>query len=183
MAYNPDDPSQNRYWNEQVIRSLREQIYEIERRMRTDPDRYDRGRYSNIIRKLNEAIYALEEESQLSVMKETLTEYYHYQAGMAEYAELVILHRTNPEQFDIEYPTRIQSLENHISILEDIGTDVTISEVNAFYQNIKYVKAIREKNTDKIIITNSNHILSISFYTGGDFSSYLINTFSNEKML
>ena len=64
-AYNSNDPYQNRYWNQQVVRSLREQIGEIERRMRTDPDRYDRTRYSNIIRQLNEAIYALNEEDQL----------------------------------------------------------------------------------------------------------------------
>lgn len=64
-SYNADDPAQNRYWNQQVVRSLQQQIYEIEQRMRTDPDRYDRSRYSNIIRKLNEAIYALEEEQQL----------------------------------------------------------------------------------------------------------------------
>jgi len=65
MSYNPDDPYQNRYWNEQVIKSLNEQIREIERRMRTDPDAYDRKRYGNIIGKLNEAIYALREEAQL----------------------------------------------------------------------------------------------------------------------
>ena len=65
MGYNPDDPRQNQYWNQQVIKSLNEQIYEIQRRMRRDPDRYDRKRYSNIIRQLNEAIYALQEESQL----------------------------------------------------------------------------------------------------------------------
>ena len=65
MSYNPDDPYQNRYWNQQVIKSLNEQIYEIERRMRTDPDRYDRRSYSNIIRSLNEAIRALEEEDRL----------------------------------------------------------------------------------------------------------------------
>lgn len=64
-SYNPDDPRQNQYWNQQVIKSLNEQIYEIERRMRTDPDSYDRTRYANIIRKLNEAIYALQEESRL----------------------------------------------------------------------------------------------------------------------
>ncbi|KKP69915.1 MAG: hypothetical protein UR87_C0040G0004 [candidate division CPR3 bacterium GW2011_GWE2_35_7] len=65
MSYNANDPNQNRYWNQQVIRSLQEQIYEIEQRMRTDPDRYDRSRYADIIRKLNEAIYALQEEESL----------------------------------------------------------------------------------------------------------------------
>lgn len=65
VAYNPNDPYQNQYWNQQVIKTIQEQIYEIERRMRTDPDSYDRSRYSNIVRSLNEAISALQEEQQL----------------------------------------------------------------------------------------------------------------------
>ncbi len=63
--YNPDDPYQNRYWNQQVIKTLHEQIYEIERRMRSDPDHYDRQAYVRIIGSLNEAIHALEEEAVL----------------------------------------------------------------------------------------------------------------------
>ena len=74
MAYNPNDPAQNKYWNQQVIKSLNEQIYEIERRMRSDPDKYDRKRYANIIRSLNEAIYALQEEEQL-VAEEAAKQY------------------------------------------------------------------------------------------------------------
>jgi len=123
----------------------------------------------------------LEEDSQLSVMKETLVEYYHYQAGMAEYGEMVTLLRTNPSQFDVEFPSRVESLENHVSVLEEIGTDVTITEVNAFLQNINYLKLIRDKKTPAIIIENSSHVLSISFYTGGDYSNYVINSFSGEK--
>ena len=64
-AYDSSDPHQNEYWNEHVIRALEEQIAEIERRIYDEPDKNDRKRYSNIIRKLQEAIYALQEEAQL----------------------------------------------------------------------------------------------------------------------
>lgn len=64
-SYNPDDPQQNRYWNQQVINALNEQIAEINRRIYSDPDRYDRSKYSSIIQQLQEAVYALQEEDSL----------------------------------------------------------------------------------------------------------------------
>ena len=124
----------------------------------------------------------ISDNSIISKMKDKLEEYYYYQDGMAEYAETIILQITDLRQFNEEYNLRITKLTGIVNKLEELGSVIPYTEVNAFLQNLVQKKEIIDKKEPCIYLADSFHVLSLSVYIGGDFANDILNQYAEDPI-